>query len=341
MPLMSKVIALDAMGGDYGPEVIVPAAARVLSQCGDVKLLLVGQQERLEPFVKQHLASFSGRFEVRHATEVVAMDELPSTAMRNKKDSSMRVALNLVKAGEAQACVSAGNTGALMATARFVLKTLPRIDRPAITTTFPTKRSDKGIRILDLGANVDSAPEHLYQFAIMGTILSQAVNGIKAPRVALLNIGEEDIKGNELVKKAAELLAAHKSINYIGYIEANRLFDDVADVVVCDGFVGNVMLKTIEGAVSFISSLAKQEFLKSMATKLMMLPAKPLMKRLIKRVDVDSHNGAALLGLNGIAIKSHGGASIKGFASAIKEAMVESEKNIPQLIEQRLDTFFE
>lgn len=327
------------MGGDYGPEVVVPAAAMVLKDHQDIKLLLVGQQARLQRLFNQHLKAFADRAEIHHASEVVAMDESPSAAMRNKKDSSMRVALNLVKQGVAQACVSAGNTGALMATARFVLKTLPKIDRPAITTTFPTAHAGKDIRILDLGANVDSTPEHLWQFAVMGTILSQAVDGIIKPRIALLNIGEEEIKGNELVKKTADLLSEHAAINYTGYVEADRLFDDIADVVVCDGFVGNVMLKSIEGVIKFVANLAREECRKHMGTKLLAAPAKPLLTRMMKRIDIDSHNGAALLGLNGIVIKSHGGASVKGFAYAIKDAVVEIEKNIPQLIAERVETF--
>ncbi len=336
---MLRTIALDAMGGDYGPEVVVPAAAIALKQYADIKLLLVGQEQRLQPLLQQHLAPFKERALIHHASEVVAMDESPSSAMRSKKDSSMRVALDLVKSGVAQACVSAGNTGALMATARFVLKTLPKIDRPAITTTFPTAFSGKDIRILDLGANVDSTPEHLYQFAVMGTLLSQAVDNIDKPRIALLNIGEEEIKGNELVKKTAELLSEHAGIHYVGYIEADNLFDDLADVVVCDGFVGNVMLKSIEGVVKFVAKLAREECLKNSMTKLLMAPAKPLLTRMMKRVDIDNHNGAALLGLNGIVIKSHGGASVKGFAAAIRDAVIETEKNIPQLIAERVETF--
>lgn len=333
---MSKTIALDAMGGDHGPRVVVPAAAQVLKEHPNIHLILVGQEAALQCLVKQHVKIGADRISIHNANEVVAMNESPSAALRQKKNSSMRVALDLVKERKADACVSAGNTGALMATARFVLKTLPGIDRPAIVTGFPS-HNGKETRILDLGANVDSTPENLYQFAVMGSVLSTEIDGIQRPRIALLNIGEEEIKGNDLVKKAAELLSANGALNYVGYIEANRLFDDVADVIVCDGFVGNVMLKSIEGVIKLMANFAREEFLRSIFTKLLIAPARPLIKRVIKRIDPERHNGAVLIGLDGIVVKSHGGASVNAFAYAIEEAVIETEKNIPQLIKQQIE----
>lgn len=333
---MLKTIALDAMGGDHGPSVVVPAALEILKQHDDVHLILVGQEDKLQPFLQQHQDVLaSGRLSIQHASEVVAMDESPAVAMRTKKDSSMRVALNLIKEEKAQACVSAGNTGALMATARFVLKTLPGIDRPALATSFPTHLG-KETRVLDLGANVDSTPESLYQFAVMGSILSSAIDKVASPRVALLNIGEEEIKGNELVKRAAEIFSKSTAINYVGYIEADKIFSDLTDVIICDGFVGNVVLKTIEGVLKLVADLAREEFLKNIGTKILIAPARPLIKRMVKRVDPEAHNGAALLGLNGIVIKSHGGATVKGFAHAIKEAIAEIDTNIQQLVKEKV-----
>lgn len=338
-PLGLKTIALDAMGGDHGPSVVVPAAAQVLSRHPHVRLILVGQTDRLLPLIDIHVRLGHERISIQHADEVVGMDESPLQALRHKKNSSMRVALDLVKERQALACVSAGNTGALMATARFVLKTLPGIDRPAIMTGFPT-RHGKETRVLDLGANVDSSPEHLYQFALMGSLLAQAVDGIDRPRVALLNIGEEDIKGNDCVKNTGPLLAKNKALNYIGYIEANHLFDDVADVIVCDGFVGNVMLKTIEGVIRFMRDLAREELLRNWWTKLLVAPAMLPMKRVIKRLDPERHNGAVLVGLDGIVVKSHGSARVNAFAYAIEEAVIETEQNVPALIGEQIERLF-
>ncbi|EKD70385.1 MAG: hypothetical protein ACD_46C00547G0001 [uncultured bacterium] len=274
---------------------------------------------------------------IQHASQTVEMDELPSLALRTKKDSSMRVAVNLVKEGKAQACVSAGNTGALMATARFVLKTLPGIDRPAIISTMPTSNPNKNMRMLDLGANVDSSADILMQFAIMGSVLVSAIENIPSPKVYLLNIGEEEIKGNEQVKQTAQLLSATKLINYAGYIEGDAIYAGDADVVVCDGFVGNVALKTTEGVAILIGNLIKQSFMQNWLTKLAGLIAKPVLKKLVKRIDPSRYNGATLIGLQGVVIKSHGGASVNGFAHAIKEAIMNAEKNIPELIRHKVE----
>lgn len=337
---MLKIIALDAMGGDHGPKVIVPSAIRVLKSYPDIKLIFVGKKEQLQPLLNEQGGALSARWEIHHAGEVVAMDESPSTAMRTKKDSSMRVALNLVKEGKAQACVSAGNTGALMATARYVLKTLPGIDRPAIIARFPTKTNQE-VRVLDLGANVDSSPEHLYQFAVMGSVLASAVNNIAKPKVGLLNVGEEEIKGNDLVKKAHELFERSDAINYIGYVEGNTIFDCIADIVVCDGFVGNITLKACEGIAELIGMYAREAFKSAWWTKIAALPAIPILKRLIRRIDPERHNGASLIGLNGIVVKSHGSANAVAFAYAIEEAVLEIEKNIPQRIKEKVSSVLE
>jgi len=335
--LVSKMISLDAMGGDHGPEVVVPAALQVLEHHEDAAVIFVGREEAIKPLLDNPNAEkCADRWSIHHAEEIVAMDESPSQALRTKKDSSMRVAINLVKEGRAQACVSAGNTGALMATARFVLKTLPGIDRPAIITRFPTV--DGGVvRLLDIGANVDCNAEHLYQFAVMGTVLARAVEGIDNPTVGLLNIGEEEIKGNELVKGAAELLQQSDVVNYIGYVEGDDIFKGTSDVVVCDGFVGNVVLKSCEGLLKFIGTIMKAAFKKDIYSQLAAIPATPVLKRLKKTIDPRQHNGATFIGLDGIVIKSHGGADELAYTSAIEEAFLEVEKNIPQQIRQRVE----
>ncbi len=329
-------IALDAMGGDHGPEVVVPAALRFLrSQNGGVKLILVGDRNELEQRLEAAGATSETNISIQHASQTVAMNELPSHALRNKKDSSMRVAINLVNDGLAHACVSAGNTGALMATARFVLKTLPGIDRPAICTMMPSIKGHT--YVLDLGANVDSSSEHLFQFAVMGSVLASAVDNIDSPRVGLLNIGEEEIKGNERVKVAAQLLAG-SDLNYTGFVEGDGIFSSNVDVVVCDGFVGNVALKSSEGVAKMIGHYMKREFSRNVFTKLAALLAAPVLKSFRTKIDPRHYNGASLLGLRGIVIKSHGGADELAFANAIKIALVEARKNVPQKIHANLET---
>lgn len=330
-------IAIDAMGGDFGPKVTVPAALLVLKRHTNLSLILVGDESTIQKELKRH-QNKNGiqRIEIIHASEQVAMDELPSVALRSKKDSSMRVAINQIKNGLAQACVSAGNTGALMAIARFVLKTLPGVDRPAIITSLPTTKPNKEVRMLDLGANVDSGPDHLFQFAVMGSVLVSASDNIAQPTVALLNIGQEEIKGNELVKNAAHLLSDNKAVNYIGYIEGNEIFSGKADVVVCDGFIGNIALKTLEGAAKLFSTNIRQGFNRNWLTRLSALIAKPTLHYVKKTMDPGRRNGASLIGLQGIVIKSHGGAKTLAFANAIEEAIHEVDKNIPQLIRQEV-----
>ena len=330
------IIAIDAMGGDYGPSVTVPAAIDMLAKHLTLQLILVGDQVSLQEILKSHQYD-KNRLTIQHASQQVEMDELPSQALRTKKDSSMRVAINLVKEGQAHACVSAGNTGALMATARFVLKTLPGIDRPAIISTFPTRNPERNMRMLDLGANVDSSAENLLQFAVMGSVLASAVDNILDPSIFLLNIGEEEIKGNEQVKQTAQLLSGIKSINYAGFIEGDAIYQGEADVVVCDGFVGNVALKTTEGVAILISKLMKEAFMRNTLTKLIGLIVKPVLKSFIKRIDPARYNGATFIGLQGIVIKSHGGAKRQAFTHAIEEAIVHVEKKVPERIRHEVE----
>lgn len=330
-------IALDAMSGDHGPSIVVHAALKILSEMDDLHLILVGDEVVLKSALGHHSTKVKERLSIHHAGQRVEMDESPSRALRNKKDSSMRVAINLVKEGIADACVSAGNTGALMATARYVLKTLPGIDRPAIITALPNMQ-ETCTHVLDLGANIDTTSEHLFQFAVMGTVLTQAVDNLPSPRIGLLNIGQEEIKGNECVKEAAKLLASSSSINYIGFVEGDDIFKGTVDVVVCDGFVGNVSLKTTEGVAKMISHYVKQSFKKNLWTRFAALISLPILKNLRHKIDPRRYNGASLLGLRGIVIKSHGSADMLSFTYAIKEAIIEVQKNVPEQISHILDT---
>ena len=328
------VIALDAMGGDHGPHVTVSAALHILKKQDDIKLILVGDQAVLTATVGQVGTEFGTRLEIQHASQVVAMDEPPSQALRGKKDSSMRVAINLVKEGKAHACVSAGNTGALMATARFVLKTLSGINRPAICTILPTVSGHT--HVLDLGANIDSTAQDLFEFAVMGAVLASAVDNIPRPTVGLLNIGEEEIKGNEQVKQAAQLLS-ESELNYIGFVEGDDIYLDPPDVVVCDGFIGNVMLKASEGVAKMFVHYLKREFRRNLFSKLAALVALPVLKSFGKQLDPRAYNGASLLGLQGIVVKSHGSADEYAFGKAILVARTEAIKNVPRLISDQLE----
>lgn len=325
------------MGGDFGPSVVVPAALECLAGSPALSLILVGDEAQVTPLVAGTQQRFGARLRVHHASERVEMHELPSKALRNKKDSSMRVAINLVKDGTADACVSAGNTGALMAIAKFVLKTLPGIDRPAIISAVPSVAGHT--HVLDLGANVDCSAEHLLQFAVMGYELVRAVEDKDNPRVGLLNIGEEEIKGNEQVKQAARLIA-ESHINFAGYVEGNDLYSGSIDVVVTDGFVGNVALKTSEGLAKMISQLMRQEFGRNWLTKLVGLASVPVLKSFKDRIDPRKYNGATLIGLRGIVVKSHGNADRIAFANAIMIAAKEVEKAVPMRIEERIASIF-
>src|SRR5579859_1154829 len=322
-------IALDAMGGDHGPSVTVPAAMAMLAKHEYLKLILVGRREVLEPLVARH-SRYDDRLTVHHASEEVTMDELPSQALRFKKDSSMRVAVNLVKSGEAHACVSAGNTGALMAISRFVLKTIPGIDRPAIATVLPNMKGGYTY-VLDLGANVDCTPEQLMQFGVMGAMLVAAVEHKERPSVGLLNIGVEDIKGNETVKRAAELLRS-SGLNFHGNVEGDDIYKGTTDVVVCDGFVGNSLLKASEGVAKMITGFLREEFKRNPWNMLAALMARPVINALRARMDPAKYNGATLLGLKGIVIKSHGSADVRAFSHALEAALEEVRNNVPQRI---------
>ncbi|NOQ35344.1 MAG: phosphate acyltransferase PlsX [Methylococcaceae bacterium] len=324
---MSLTISIDAMGGDFGPEVTVPASLQCLATNSKLSLIMVGDEVILNELLSQALIDYQDRLSIQHASQRVEMDESPVKALKNKKDSSMRVAINLVRDGRADACVSAGNTGALMATARFVLKMIPQIDRPAIISTLPSIYGHT--HALDLGANVDCTAEHLYQFALMGEEVVKAVENIDSPKVGLLNIGEEDVKGNELVKAAAKLLEKSQ-LNYIGYVEGDSLNAgaEKVDLIVTDGFVGNVALKSIEGAAKMIGTSLKEAFSKNIFTKLAGLMVYPVLKSFKKRIDPRLYNGASLLGLRGLVIKSHGGTDVLGFETAIRLAEVEVEKDV-------------
>lgn len=321
------------MGGDFGPSVTVPAALAYLAGDADASIILVGLPAAIEAQLQACGASVSPRLRIHAASEVVAMDESPALALKNKKDSSMRQAVNLVKAGEADVCVSAGNTGALMATSRFVLKMLPGIERPAIATILPTQKGH--VHVLDLGANVDCTPVQLLQFGIMGAMLVAAVEHKERPTVGLLNIGEEEIKGNEAVKQAGALLRA-SGLNFYGNIEGDDIYKGTTDVVVCDGFVGNIVLKTSEGLAQMLGAFLRQEFKRNLLTRLAALMALPVLKAFKKRTDHRRYNGAALLGLQGIVIKSHGSANAYAFRFAIERAAEAVRNGVLSRINEQL-----
>ena len=323
-----STIALDAMSGDLGAEVVVRAAYASLQKYTHIELVLVGDRVQLEDLVLR-IVGGDARLRIVHASEVVEMSDAPGEAVRKKKDSSMRVAIDLVKAGEAQACVSAGNTGALMATAKFVLKMLPGIDRPAIIAELPSLHGS--FHMLDLGANAQCSAEQLFQFAVMGSIVTADIMRIERPRVALLNIGAEDTKGNDTVREAAALLHA-SSLNYIGFIEGHDLFTGKADVVVTDGFTGNVALKAMEGMVGLIKHHLRRAFTRNWFSRLQAVLARPVLQRIAVETDSRNYNGATLVGLNGIVIKSHGSADAYAFQHAIDTAIVEVRNQVPQQI---------
>jgi glycerol-3-phosphate acyltransferase PlsX len=331
---MDITVAIDAMGGDHGPRVTIPAALDLLKLDSKVKIILVGLTDAIEAELSANKAQVGSRLSIHHASELVLMDESPQSALKNKKESSMRVAINLVKSGDASACVSAGNTGALMATARFVLKTLPGIDRPAIAGILPNKH---GITyMMDLGANADCTPEHLLQFAIMGSVLVSCVEQKAHPTVGLLNIGSEDIKGNDVVKRTSELLK-ESHLNFYGNVEGDDIYKGTTDLVVCDGFVGNVALKTSEGLAHLMGGFLKEEFKRNLLTKLMALISIPVLKAFKRRLDPRCYNGASFLGLRGIVVKSHGSADAFSFRHAISKAVEESRSGVLARITQQLE----
>jgi glycerol-3-phosphate acyltransferase PlsX len=325
-------IAIDAMSGDRGPSTCVPAALAAAREFPDVRFTLIGRQTDLERETSN--GRLPSNLACLFTAQVVEMTDHPREALRRKKDSSMRRALDLVKAREADACVSAGNTGALMAMAHFVLKMLPGVERPAIGSLIPSRGGHT--YMLDLGANASATPEQLLQFGIMGSILASDLAGAHdRPRVGLLNIGEEEIKGHEIVQAAHNLLTA-SGLNYVGFVEGHDIFSDKVDVVVTDGFTGNVALKTMEGAAKLITDTLRTEFTRNFARKLRALAAKPALDALRTRLDPRRYNGATMVGLNGIVIKSHGGADLFGFQRAIEVAIQEARNGVPAKIIERL-----
>ncbi|NWD04989.1 phosphate acyltransferase PlsX [Pseudomonas gingeri] len=332
--MSAQIIAIDVMGGDFGPRSIVQASIACLSATPSLHLTLVGQPSQLDELIAGYPAVDRARLTIVPAAEVITMDERPSQALRGKPDSSMRVALQLLRDDKAQAVVSAGNTGALMALSRHVLKTLPGIDRPAMVAAIPTRRGY--CQLLDLGANVDCSAEHLFQFAVMGSVAAEAL-GVVRPRVALLNVGTEDIKGNQQVKLAAGLLQEARGLNYIGFVEGDGLYRGEADVVVCDGFVGNILLKSSEGLATMIAARIEALFRRNLASRAVGLLALPLLKRLQADLAPARHNGASFLGLQGIVVKSHGSAGVQGLQSAIQRALIEIQENLPERLHGRLE----
>ena len=326
-------IAVDAMGGDHGPSVTVPACVARLRDEPSLRIILTGIPEQIEPHIKAAQGRLSDRLSVKPTTQVVGMDERPQDALRKKKDSSMRVAIDLVKSGEAQACVSAGNTGALMATARFVLKTIEGIDRPAIISRIPARHGHT--HVLDLGANSECNAEHLFQFAVMGSVVAWDMHGIARPRVGLLNIGEEETKGDGVVQEASRLLSASK-LNYIGFVEGDDIFSGEADVIVTDGFTGNVALKTMEGVVSMLVGAAKAEYTRNPLRYLAAAASWPVFKSLRREFDPRTYNGASMVGLSGVVIKSHGRADEVSFENALRVALIEARKGVPSQISNLL-----
>ncbi len=329
-------IAIDAMGGDHGPHVTVRAALDLVAHLDSVNVVLVGLRDALEAELKAHRVAVNPRLRIQHASEVVKMDDPPALALRSKKDSSMRVMAELVKRGEADAGVSAGNTGALMAVSRYVLKTLPGIDRPAIATTLPSQTGRT--YMLDLGANVDCTAGHLLQFGIMGAALASAIEHLERPRVGLLNVGEEDIKGNEVVKRAADLLKA-SGLNFIGNVEGDDIYKGTVDVVVCDGFVGNVALKSSEGVARLLAEELRRQFKRHLFTRLAGLIALPVIRAFKRKMDPRRYNGASLLGLNGVIIKSHGAADVFAFEQALQRAVEEVRGGLLRRIAAQVEAY--
>jgi phosphate acyltransferase len=324
-------IAIDAMGGDSAPAVPVAAALRILRRKLDLGAILVGRPETITPLVEHRPASLRRRISIQPATEIVTMDEPPAEALRRKRDSSMRVAINLVRDGDAVACVSAGNTGALMATAKFVLKTLPGVDRPAIISAIPALGGQT--LMLDLGANAECTARMLCEFAVMGDIVASDLYGCERPRVGLLNIGTEDIKGNQTLKQAHQWLRASR-LEYLGFVEGTDIMSGRVDLVVTDGFTGNVALKTIEGTAKMLAQVTREEIGRSLLSRFMALGALPLFRSLSARIDPRRYNGASFVGLQGIVIKSHGAADETAFAHAIETAVLEARKGVPTRIGQ-------
>ena len=325
------------MGGDHGPPVILSAALRAVRLHPDFNFILCGDRSVIDPELAQLSEAERSRVTVRHCDDVIAMTDSPSQALRHKKDSSMRRAIEAVQTKQADACVSAGNTGALMCLAYYLIKTLQGIDRPALVSFMPTAGHHR-VLLLDLGANVNCTSEALFQYAVMGSVLAEQMLGKQRPRVALLNVGEEDIKGNTLVKVADEHLKQVPALNYIGYVEGDDIFTDYADVVVTDGFTGNVALKSSEGLAKLVVNEVKKQSSSNLWSRLMARIALPLLKSIYNRVNPDQYNGASLIGLRGIVVKSHGNASADAFYYAILQAMQEARLRVPEQIKSKIET---
>jgi len=334
---MTIKVSIDASGGDHGIPTTIVAGIKALGVFADLYLIFVGDESSIQAELAQHsnAQKYADRFSITHASEVVSMNESPAIALRKKKDSSMRISINLVKNETVDACVSAGNTGALMAISRFVLKTIKGIDRPAIMGRMPTM--DGHIHMLDLGANVDSSPKALLEFATMGSIAVEQTENISSPTIGLLNIGEEEMKGNEKIKHTSELLKA-SGLNYYGFVEGNDIYKGTVDLVVCDGFEGNIALKASEGVASMMGHYLKQAFTKNIFTKIIALIATPVLKDFKVSLNPGKYNGASLLGLRGIVVKSHGGADVDSFFQAIKEAYLEANAKIIEKIEAQISS---
>ncbi len=333
----SLTVALDVMGGDCGPLVTIPSAILAVQSLPNLHLILCGDESLIQKYLNQHNSPEHPRIRIVHTTEVVEMDEKPSIALRRKKDSSMRKALDFVSSGEAQACVSAGNTGALLAIAHYVLKMLPGIERPALITQIPISETNRSAFMLDLGANVFCDSNVLFQFALMGAVMAEEVDQIESPRVALLNIGEEEIKGSDNIKQTSAMLRENPDINYVGYIEGDDIFSGKADVIVCDGFVGNVALKTCEGVAKLVMKKVMKIINESKFTRILGVLLNPTLKKIVKRLNPDQYNGASLIGLRGIVVKSHGNATKSAFYNAILEAAKEVERQVPEKIKNKLE----
>jgi len=330
---MQHKISVDAMGGDFGPSVTVPASLKILKKYENISIVLVGDSGKINEILKKKRSLNHPRITIRNTTQVVGMDELPQSALKNKKDSSMRVSINLVKEGVVDACVSAGNTGALMATARFVLRMLPGIDRPAISSELPNANGTTCM--LDLGANADCTPEQLLQFGVMGSILTNVLHKKNNPSIGLLSNGSEAMKGSEVVKKSAELFR-DSHLNFYGNVEGDDIFKGTTDVVVCDGFTGNISLKTTEGLAKMMANFLTLEFKRNWLTKISAIIAMPVLRRFKKRLDPRRYNGASFLGLNGIVVKSHGGADEFAFTHALETTISESENDVISKIKDQL-----
>ncbi|WNC70850.1 phosphate acyltransferase PlsX [Thalassotalea psychrophila] len=335
--MVNLTVALDVMGGDLGPLITIPSAKMAIEHVPSLKLILCGDESVIRTHLKEHNFLDHPRISIVHASEQIAMDEKPSVALRTKKDSSMRRALDLVHTGDADACVSAGNTGALLAIAHYVLKMLPGVERPALVSHLPITDSASHAFMLDLGANVFCDSDTLFQFAMMGSVMAEEVDSIESPRVALLNMGEEVIKGSDHIKQTAALLSKTPEINYVGFIEGNDIFTGKADVIVCDGFVGNIALKTCEGVGKLVMGKVMKIINESKFTRLLGFLLNPTLKKIVKRLNPDQYNGASLIGLRGIVVKSHGNATSSAFFNAILEAVKEVERQVPEKIKNKLE----